>query len=296
MDDARLPPLKDDLRGPKDDETPAGFSEQSESVGFTHRQRAHAKLKPTAMQPSSKASALPEGADSETPRRVNPAPHLAIAPKAEAAATHHLLRPGLERQTHDPLAKTTDLRPFADQLVAIAEQLRTGFVTPEAQTGSDQTSPIGLPAPPRSTSQLDSTPLSQGENAALTSSDASQRRNVFAEMARIAYAKRRKRASIFGDPELFGEPGWDILLDLYIAQAEHKPVSVSSACIGSASPPTTGLRWLGVLADQGLVERKHDPEDQRRVLVRLTDKALDAMDTYFASSASLQRDRRAAGA
>ena len=40
--------------------------------------------------------------------------------------------------------------------------------------------------------------------------------------------------------ELFGEPAWDILLDLYIANVENKPVSVSSACIGSAAPPTTG--------------------------------------------------------
>ncbi len=120
-----------------------------------------------------------------------------------------------------------------------------------------------------------------------------QRRRKYAEMARATYAKRRKRVAIFGDPELFGEPGWDILLDLYIAQIEEKPVSVSSACIGSASPPTTGLRWLGVLADQKLVEREHDPDDQRRVLVRLSEKGLSAMDAYFASSPNMHGDRRA---
>ena len=64
-----------------------------------------------------------------------------------------------------------------------------------------------------------------------------------------------------------------------------EPVSVSSACIGSAAPPTTGLRWLGVLAEQGLVLREHDPEDQRRVLVRLTERGLAAMDEYFAAAA-----------
>lgn len=100
-------------------------------------------------------------------------------------------------------------------------------------------------------------------------------------LARKAYALRRKRVSIFGNPDLFGEPAWDIMLDLYIAQAEGKPVSVSSACIGSASPPTTGLRWLGVLAEEGLVVRENDPEDHRRVLVRLTTVGIAAMDRFF---------------
>jgi hypothetical protein len=104
-------------------------------------------------------------------------------------------------------------------------------------------------------------------------------------LARKAYAARRRRAAIFGNPDLFGEPAWDILLDLYIAHVERKDVSVSSACIGPAAPPTTGLRWLGVLADHGLVLREHDPADQRRVLVRLTPAGLDAMDRYFTLAA-----------
>ncbi len=100
-------------------------------------------------------------------------------------------------------------------------------------------------------------------------------------LARKAYALRRKRAAIFGNPDLFGEPAWDILLDLFIAQGEGKTVSVSSACIGSAAPPTTGLRWLGVLADEGLVVREKDPEDNRRVLVRLTPTGQAAMERFF---------------
>ena len=114
--------------------------------------------------------------------------------------------------------------------------------------------------------------------------DLLNRRSRYADFAREAYATRRRRAAIFGSDELFGEPAWDILLDLYVADADKKPVSVSSACIGSAAPPTTGLRWLGVLAEHNLVMREHDPEDQRRVLVRLTERGLEAMDDYFASA------------
>lgn len=186
-----------------------------------------------------------------------------------------------------------DLRPFADQLIAIAERLRSGnfgdFATVHAQDINHGENGAAhyrtVTAPPASNGAA---------NSDLAALDPVQRRQIFAEMARVAYAKRRKRTTIFGDPELFGEPAWDILLDLYIAQVENKSVSVSSACIGSAAPPTTGLRWLGVLADHGMVEREHDPLDQRRVLVRLSQKALDAMDDYFTSSAALQTDRRTA--
>lgn len=56
---------------------------------------------------------------------------------------------------------------------------------------------------------------------------------------------------------------------------------MSSACIGSAAPATTGLRWLGVLADEGLIVRENDPEDHRRVLVRLTARGITAMERFF---------------
>ena len=100
-------------------------------------------------------------------------------------------------------------------------------------------------------------------------------------LARKTYALRRKRAAIFGKPDLFGEPAWDILLDLFIAAGDGKSVSVSSACIGSAAPATTGLRWLGVLAEEGLILRENDPEDQRRVLVRLSSRGQAAMQRFF---------------
>ena len=62
---------------------------------------------------------------------------------------------------------------------------------------------------------------------------ASQDHPIWVELARQTYDDRRRRTKIFRSEELFGEPAWDILLDLYIAHADGKPVSVSSACIGS---------------------------------------------------------------
>ncbi len=188
-----------------------------------------------------------------------------------------------------------DMRPLADHLAALAERLRAGDLSGDLGDKLGDKLRPGLEGARHADATAGSQHADGTGNATpdLEALDEDAQRALFTEMARLSYARRRKRAKIFGDSELFGEPAWDILLDLYIAQADDKPVSVSSACIGSAAPPTTGLRWLGVLADQGLLEREHDPHDQRRVLVRLTDKALRAMDRYFSCSAGLHKDRRA---
>ena len=90
---------------------------------------------------------------------------------------------------------------------------------------------------------------------------------------------RRMRAQFFAD-ELFADPAWDMLLDLYAAQLEDRRVSVSSLCIAAAVPPTTALRWIGTLHDAGLFERRADPSDRRRVYVALSTKGLRAMREY----------------
>lgn len=88
-------------------------------------------------------------------------------------------------------------------------------------------------------------------------------------LARSMYRFRRHREAEFG-PNLFSDPAWDILLDLFIAGEEGKKVSVSSACIGSCSPATTALRHLGTLVEKQLVIRKANEGDSRFVWVELT--------------------------
>lgn len=89
------------------------------------------------------------------------------------------------------------------------------------------------------------------------------------------YCMRRRRDSLF-PPGLFGEPAWDMLLDLVTRHYRDLSTSVSSACIASAVPATTALRHLDKLIEAGLVERVHDPLDGRRMFVRPTGHALKA--------------------
>ena len=185
----------------------------------------------------------------------------------------------VQEQSSHSSASGSDLSALAEHLSVIADALRKtgspGLIPSDSSRADHETGKTPTRAFARQSETL--------VDVQIPKMDAKVQRAVYAELAREAYATRRRRSTIFSNDELFGEPAWDILLDLYVAHAENTPVSVSSACIGSAAPPTTGLRWLGVLAEQGLILRQHDPEDQRRVLVRLTDKGLSAMDEYFAS-------------
>jgi hypothetical protein len=55
---------------------------------------------------------------------------------------------------------------------------------------------------------------------------------------RAVIRARRLRNQFFAD-ELFADPAWDMLLDLFAAGLEKRRVSVSSLCIAAAVPPTT---------------------------------------------------------
>jgi DNA-binding MarR family transcriptional regulator len=96
---------------------------------------------------------------------------------------------------------------------------------------------------------------------------------------------RRLRDQHF-DPSLFADPGWDILLDLYAAKLEGKPVSVSSLCIAAAVPPTTGLRWITTMTEHGALVRRQDPSDARRVFIELSADSEDRLRAFFADSAA----------
>jgi hypothetical protein len=91
---------------------------------------------------------------------------------------------------------------------------------------------------------------------------------------------RRMRDQFF-DPSLFADPAWDMLLDLMAAQLEDSQVAVSSLCIAASVPPTTALRWIKAMTDHGLFERCADPDDGRRIFIRLSQPAMNGMARYF---------------
>lgn len=159
-------------------------------------------------------------------------------------------------------AKAIRLIGIANELLAMARELEIG----ESSSAISESLSAGGDA-------------REGGRAA-----ASQDHPIWVELARQAYEDRRRRTKIFRSEELFGEPAWDILLDLFIAAKERRRVSVTSSCIGSAVPSTTALRWIAILEKQGLLVREADLGDARRVYVKLSARGYAAMLEYFTSA------------
>lgn len=101
-----------------------------------------------------------------------------------------------------------------------------------------------------------------------------------AKRARRLIRQRRLREQFFS-ADLFADPAWDMLLDLYAARLERQAVSVSSLCIAAAVPATTALRWIKTLTDSGVFVREADAMDGRRIFIAMSDKAFSSVERYF---------------
>lgn len=96
------------------------------------------------------------------------------------------------------------------------------------------------------------------------------------------YSKLRRRREQYFQSDIFADPAWDIMIDLFAAGVEGRQVSISSACIAAAVPPTTALRWLSQLERERMIERVSDAKDRRRTFVRLTKAAEQGVAGWLA--------------
>ena len=87
--------------------------------------------------------------------------------------------------------------------------------------------------------------------------------------ARMIYVSRRNRKRHFPN-DLFGEPAWDILLDILVHTHGGKRSTVTDVTNGSCVPEATAMRWIDRLESVGLIVRTRDATDARRRLVDLT--------------------------
>jgi DNA-binding MarR family transcriptional regulator len=99
------------------------------------------------------------------------------------------------------------------------------------------------------------------------------------QAAQRLYKMRRRRERTL--PGYFGEPAWDILLDLMIARIDARPRSISCLCVASNVSSSTALRWITKLLDDGLIYKTQDPADGRRTYVALRPEAAAALEALL---------------
>lgn len=79
----------------------------------------------------------------------------------------------------------------------------------------------------------------------------------------------------------FDEPALNILLDLYVAEAEGRTVYVNDACIASHTPTSTALRWIAILVRDGFAVRTRDATDARRTILAVTPQGHRALSALL---------------
>jgi hypothetical protein len=106
-------------------------------------------------------------------------------------------------------------------------------------------------------------------------------KHEFARCAARELWARAQRARFFR-AGLFGDVAWNMLLALYVLGTHRSRVSDARFMRIPGIPRSTALRWLNYLQDHGLIVRSARPAGSGNHLIRLTDKARQSLDCYFA--------------
>ena len=106
-------------------------------------------------------------------------------------------------------------------------------------------------------------------------------------LARLELSQRNIRYQLFPE-EIFGEAGWNILIDLFVQEKAEKKVSITSACLASRAPETTGLRYVKLLLSLGLVAREDDPNDLRKSYLCLTPDCREKISQFLSNASKLR--------
>lgn len=102
--------------------------------------------------------------------------------------------------------------------------------------------------------------------------------------AELRLRRRRERAFNIG---YFGDAAWDILLELERAQRMGHKIAITDIGVESRIPLTTVLRYLTRLEKDGLITRRVDPNDRRRVFVALTQEGYRRLCESFGMEATV---------
>jgi hypothetical protein len=98
------------------------------------------------------------------------------------------------------------------------------------------------------------------------------------DRARAVLRQRQARARVFSDVQaLFHDGAWDIMLHLFIAQEEGRPMTVRQL-EGEANLPVLSFkRWLSVMVNANVIARWEAQAGENEELITLTPRATEMM-------------------
>lgn len=100
-----------------------------------------------------------------------------------------------------------------------------------------------------------------------------------APLVRAILRIRRLRADYL--PAAGGDPAWTMILELYAAELERRPVHQARLIAAAEVPHTSGLRIAQGLLAAGVFVSRRDPAHGRRRLLGLSDETAAQVRTYL---------------
>jgi DNA-binding transcriptional ArsR family regulator len=92
----------------------------------------------------------------------------------------------------------------------------------------------------------------------------------------LILAVRRGREAVFGR-DLFSDPAWDVLLELYAANLAGRNMTAHDLAAAIDAPRSTIGRWIEALADRGLVTLQSNSLEPTSLSVSLSADGVSKM-------------------
>lgn len=118
-------------------------------------------------------------------------------------------------------------------------------------------------------------------NDASSSSDNISNEELIRRAEKLLQWSRLKAEMLNLGSGLFADSCWNMCLDVYICDLKDNKITVSSIAHSSGIPMTTAMRYINVMAEEGLLEKAPNPSDNRMIFISTSATCKDKISTIL---------------
>lgn len=111
----------------------------------------------------------------------------------------------------------------------------------------------------------------------------------YLKVARDTLEYRRRRYRYF-PRGMLGEPAFDIMLCLYVAESEQRHVTHTMIAEMAEVPSSSAHRWIDFLVGKRFLDRAKHPFDSRATVLMLTPEGRKSLQSLFDDIAQVGRE------